>query len=1093
MEPQLPAPRLRALACIVMAMAAFLPLQGQTQPGVTAAEPPQSAAEQRQSFYISGVVKSGNTPIPGVTVTAANTLTGKKTITSTGVDGSYALELTARGRYVVRAEMTSFAPVTQEVILNASTPKQQANFSLVLLSRAPKPEQSPAGTPANGTLARTGRGPQQLNVIADESGLSAAGTGDNGGEASLGSLAGLAGSADATNQSVTAGGQLGTLGGPFGGARTSEELRERMQEMRDQRNFAGGGPGPGGPPGGLGAGGPFVIRSHGFDVNKPHGTFYYSAGNSLFDAMPYSINGASGVNPAGSSNRFGGLIGGPLNIPHVVKDDKTFFFGGYTGTRVNTPYVAYSNVPTLDERNGIFSTPVYCPAGSTACAPGAQLTPAQIQAMTSPAALALLNNNYIPQPNQTGLFNYRYANSLENNTDNLFLRLTHNFGGGGFGPFGGGPGGGRGSRRSRNNLNFNFNWLRAENQAQTSFPTVGGTTNTSSFNTGVGWAAGKGNWNNTLRVNFNRQRVDTTNLYAGIPNFEQNLGIYGASTNPLDSGLPNLSIAGFTGLTDIAPVYRNDSTLQFSEMAVWTKNKHNVRFGGDFRRLWTTLRSNADPRGTFTFTGFATGNAFADFLLGYPQSTALQYSSTPYSFSTNSYDLFVTDDWRVRSNFTLQLGLRYEYIAPYTEQNNRMANLIVAPDLNACAAGPSPQSCVVPVTGSGLIQPDRNNFGPRVGFAWKVQSNTVVRGGYGINYNVSEYSTIITQLAYQPPFSTALTPIAATPGALTLQNGFPAPLAGSITNSYAVSPNLKLPYVQIWNLNVQHEFGNSLVVNVGYNGSKGTDLDIVTMPNRTPTGLLLSSVQPFQYLVSGGSSILHAGSLRVRKRLSHGLSVGGTYVFSKSIDNASSIGGGAVMVAQNPLNLAAERGLSSFDQRHKFTGDFLYELPFGTNKRWLSASGPMARVFGNWTWSGSFTIASGTPLTPYVLNSIADVARGSSGSLRPDLTGLPLYPVNLSPGLWFNPAAFVTPPVGQYGNAGRNIIIGPGTILFNMSMAKTIPFKDTKSLEFRVTANNVFNHPNYTGVDMNVNSPTFGRLISAGNMRQLLFSSRFRF
>ena len=123
--------------------------------------------------------------------------------------------------------------------------------------------------------------------------------------------------------------------------------------------------------------------------------------------------------------------------------------------------------------------------------------------------------------------------------------------------------------------------------------------------------------------------------------------------------------------------------------------------------------------------------------------------------------------------------------------------------------------------------------------------------------------------------------------------------------------------------------------------------------------------------------------LRVRKRLAHGLAVGGTYVFSKSIDDASSIGGGAVVVAQNPLNLAAERGLSSFDQRHKFTGDFLYELPFGTSKRWLSAAGPLARAFGDWTVSGSFTIASGTPFTPYLLDSISDVARGSNGSLRP--------------------------------------------------------------------------------------------------------------
>jgi hypothetical protein len=599
--------------------------------------------------------------------------------------------------------------------------------------------------------------------------------------------------------------------------------------------------------------------------------------------------------------------------------------------------------------------------------------------------------------------------------------------------------------------------------------------------------------------------VDTTNLYAGITNVEGLPvsqgglgGITGVSSSAQDWGLPTISINGYTPLVDIAPAYRNDSTLQFSETAIWTKNKHNVRFGGDFRRLWTTLRSNANPRGSFTFTGFASGgNAFTDFLSGTPQSTALQYSPVPYSFSTNSWDLFVLDDWRLRSNLTLQAGLRYEYIAPYSEANNQMSNLLVAQNfggnLTQCANSGSTQ-CVIPVTGSGLINPDRNNFAPRVGFAWKVQSSTVVRGGYGINYNVSEYSTVITQLAYQPPFSTAVTPIASTPGALTFQNNGFSSTAGGITNSYAVNPNLRLPYVQIWNLNVQHEFGTSLVVNVGYNGSKGNDLDIVTAPNRTTNSLLLQNVGPFNYLTSAGSSILHAGSLRVRKRLSHGLSVGGTYVFSKSIDNASSIGGGAVVVAQDPNNLAAERGLSSFDQRHKFTGDFLYELPFGTGKRWLSAAGPLARTFGNWTFSGTFTIASGTPLTPYILGNVADVARGSNGSLRPNIVpGAPLTVANPGIGQWFNTSAFTAPPTGQYGNAGRNIIIGPGTILFNMSMAKTFPFKETKSLEFRLTANNVFNHPNYTGVDTNLNSPTFGQIISVGTMRTLLFSSRFRF
>jgi len=1026
-------------------------------------------------------------PLPGVTVSAANTLTGKKAVTSTEPDGSYRLELSARGRYVVRAEMTAFAPATQEVLLKAEAPEQRADFTLVLLSRAPKPEESgpAAAAAALGTVAREGRGTQRLSLTVDGGALSAANDTENGvpGEPALGGLAALVNSPDATNQSVNFAGQTGETPDFLRGARTSDELRERFQQMGDQRGF---GPGGGSPLAALTGGGPFVLRRNRLDINQPHGTFYYSAGNSALNASSYALNGRGGANPGYSSNRFGGVIGGPLNIPHIIDDKKTFFFGGYTGTRATNPYVDYSNVPTSAELDA-------------AAVAAHNLTP-------SPIAQSLLNDNYYPAPNFAGSQqNYRFASATQNDTDNLFLRITHNFGSAGsFRPFGGGGGGGRGGMRARNNLNFNFNWLRGNTSLPEPFPTVGGTTHNSSFNTGLGWAAGKGNWNNILRVNFNRARTITSNLYAGVSNVEQGLGIptgisspsfVTPSANPSDWGLPNISITGFTPLTDVAPQYRNDSTLQFSESVIRNRNKHNIRFGGDFRRLWTTLNSNANPRGSYTFTGFATNNPLGDFLAGVPQSTALQYSSTPYYFSTDSYDLFVMDDWHVRSNLTLQAGLRYEYIAPYTEANDRLVNL----DLQF-APGLTGVTCVTPtlVTGcglapyNGLMKPDRNNFAPRVGFAWKVQKNTVVRGGYGINYSLSEYGTVITQLAYQPPFAVSMTPIASTAGALTLSQGFPV-TANAVTNSYAVDPNYHLPYVQIWNLNIQREFGTTLLVNIGYNGSKGTDLDVVTAPNRTPTGLLLPNVQPFEVLTSQGSSILHAGSLRVRKRLSHGLAVGGTYVFSKSIDDASSIGGGSVVVAQNPLNLAAERGLSSFDQRHKLTGDFLYELPFGSGKRWLTR-GPLGRAFGDWTVSSTFTIASGMPFTPYVGGSIIDVGRGSSGSLRPNLVpGQPTQLANPSTGEWFNTAAFVAAPPGQYGDAGRDIIIGPGTVLFNASVAKTFPFKETKSLEFRVTANNVLNHANFSGIDTNLNSPSFGQVTSVQTMRQLLFLSRFRF
>src|SRR5207248_1488054 len=216
------------------------------------------------------------------------------------------------------------------------------------------------------------------------------------------------------------------------------------------------------------------------------------------------------------------------------------------------------------------------------------------------------------------------------------------------------------------------------------------------------------------------------------------------------------------------------------------------------------------------------------------------------------------------------------------------------------------------------------------------------------------YSNFVQQLAFQPPFAFTETNTTAIGLPLTLQNGFPAAPA-SLTNNFGVDRNYRLGYVQTWNLDVQHQFSSSLVMNIGYTGTKGTRLDLQRAPDRGPAGLIIPGIEPFLWESSQASSTLHAGNLRVRKRLQHGFSVGGTYTYSKSIDNASTIGGGAVVVAQNDLDLAAERGLSSFDQRHRLTADYVYEFPLGTNKRWLSTTTLSSRMLGDWQWRGNIS------------------------------------------------------------------------------------------------------------------------------------------
>jgi hypothetical protein len=239
--------------------------------------------------------------------------------------------------------------------------------------------------------------------------------------------------------------------------------------------------------------------------------------------------------------------------------------------------------------------------------------------------------------------------------------------------------------------------------------------------------------------------------------------------------------------------------------------------------------------------------------------------------------------------------------------------------------------------------------------------------------------------------------------------------------------------------------------------------------------------------------------VQLRKRLRHGMSAQGTYRFSKSIDDASSIGGGAVVVAQNDEDLAAERSLSSFDQRHQFTGNFVYELPFGTGKKWLNSNGGLLEnVFGDWLWNGNFTVGSGFPFTPRVLGNQTDISQGLNGTLRADIVGDPYsgtcpngFPVG-TVNCWFNTSAFIA-PTGQFGDARRNIIIGPGQFTFGMSVSKTLFAKDMRALEFRIAANNVFNHPEYTSIGTVLNSRDYGQVIGVGPMRTVTLSARYRF
>jgi hypothetical protein len=1092
--------------------------------------PPPQSAPAPVTFEITGSAHSGRTPLPGVAVTAANTLTGKKYVAATNSEGKFSLSGLARGRYVVRIEFMGFATFTQEVVLNPENPAAKVDAEMLLASR--QQEQS---NNAMAALAAAGRGFQSLAM---ESTLSSLGGengdfgganrngGQNNGDVSSLPLSGAG--AQGPTESVSVSGAQGRT--QDFGIGNEEELQLRIQEFRDRMQREGGG--SFGPPGGGGGfGGPGIVimgrMPRGFNINQPHGVLYFTDDNANLDARPFSLTGVPAPQAYYNQARFGANVGGPLNIPKIFHGgNKWFFFGGWNGSRGSNPYDAFSTVPTQAERNGDFSQATYNDGkpvqifnphnGQQYQFNGAPnvLDPTLI----SSSAKALLP--YIPLPNiATNAFgqNFHYVTSAESNSDTVILRLVHNFTAAG-GPGGGGPffvseGGGGGRRRAQNNINGGLNWARSSSNIVNPFPSLAGGNSTQGLNASAGWVYGKGRSTNNLRFNYNHNHVATTNLYSGVTNVDGLAGITGVSANPFDWGLPGISFTSFGGLSNPIPRRELDQTYTISDTISWNHAKHNWRLGGDYRRILQSFHSSRNAEGSFVFTGFATsqyasgsaiaradtGYDFADFLLGLPQQTSRQFGTTAYNFRANSYDLFAQDDWRLRSNLSFNLGVRYEYNGPYTEANNRIANLDVAPGFTA--AVPVVPGATGPYNGSfpnSLIQPDRNDWAPRVGIAWKPQKKTVVRAGYGINYNLAQYGTMIQNFAFQPPFANTATNTTDPTGLLsgnplTLANGFPSASSSTVTNNFAVNPNYKLAYVQIWNLDMQRELPGGIVLNTGYNGAQGARLD-------TERALVVAGNQPFIYESSEGNSILHAASVRMRKRMAKGIGLSAQYVYSKSIDDASSIGGGGSVVAQNPFDISADRGLSSFDQRHKFTGNWIYDFPMGENRRFVP-KGAWGHIFGAWQWSGDFTVGSGLYFTPRVLGGALDIGRGVSGSLRANtVAGQTVALSNPTALAWFNTAAFCAPsatcvnPSGTaFGDAGRNIIEGPGQVTLDMAINKTITIRESRALDLRLSAANVFNHVHFTSINTVVNSLTFGEVTGTGSMRRVTMTARFRF
>lgn len=872
-----------------------------------------------------------------------------------------------------------------------------------------------------------------------------------------------------------------------------------------------GGRGGGGPRGGGGGGfGQGVGALWGSQrtlrqaVNRIRISVYDRYDNSVWDARPYSLTEANPAKISHFDERVGVSLGGPLRIPKVYDGrDKTFFFVNYQHERQESPVDTFATVPTIPERGGDFSDrdiELYNPFSSST-GPRTPLGTAIPPNMLNSAALGLLK--YVPEPNLPGLVdNFHLQTNVPVTSDILNTHVVHTI-------------------STKVNMRVGYNFSSTRQQTLVNFPDIGSHQSARNQNVDFGLTENlSAHFIHDSHLNWNRARTQILSNFSYTTDIAGSLGITGISTAPINYGLPQINLTNFNGLADPVPSDTRNQSLRYIDSVIYSHTKHTWRFGGEVRRMQNNRDSDPTPRGAFTFTGLMTGQLtasgqpvagtgfdFADFLLGLPQATSTQFGSSSIYLRNWGWLGYVQDDWRVHPRFTFEYGLRYEIATPPTELFGHLSNLAINPEFTQLWQI-TPGS-YVPTFGTlpaSLVRTDWNNWAPRLGLAWapKLKLKTIVRAGYSIFYNESIYTQLALSMANQPPWAEAQTRLTTATQLLTLQNGFPPQPPGTVMNTVAVDPNYRDGYAQIWNTTIEEQFTQNYILDITYTGTRGTHLDLLRAPNRAPPGSpldtdnnrMIINATGFTYDTSGASSIYHALVLRLQKRYSHGLLLQGIYTYGKSIDDASSIGGGAQVVVQNDMDFRAERGLSTFDMRQQFRAVSTYELPFGEKKRWATHGLP-EHVLGNLRINVVATMNTGTPYTARVLGSASDnTGTGSNFSERANQIGNPNLPSSeRTPLDFFNTAAFLLPVAGEYGDAARNTITGPGSFNINTAVARTFRFgpDGQHRLEARWEIQNLTNTPNFTGLNTVVNSTTYGSVQGTKSMRTMDLNLRLNF
>lgn len=840
-------------------------------------------------------------------------------------------------------------------------------------------------------------------------------------------------------------------------------------------------------------------------------------GNSALDARPFSLTGQN--TPKANYNLLTGLatLGGPLKIPHVIRNGPDFFVA-YEWTRSHTQTTESALVPDAFERAGDFSRelnpqgqPVQIFDPSTGQQFSGNMIPSGDISLPARALLSLY-----PLPNFSGnpQYNYQVPILADTHQDALLSRFDKNL-------------------SFKNQLYGGFGFL----STRSSNPNLFGFLDTSDV---LGMNA-KMNWSRrigprvfmNLGYTFSRLSRRLTPYWQNRENISGNAGITGNAQDAMNWGPPTLMFSsGLAGLSDGNSSFDRNETNGASFSMFWNDGLHDFEFGGDFRRQEFNYLSQQNPRGNLTFTGAATagvvngatvgGDDFADFLIGAPDASAIAFGNADKYFRESVYDAYFTDDWRMRPEFTLDVGVRWEYGAPITELFGRLVNLDVAPGFTAVAPVVA-NNPVGPRTDrpyrSSLVNPYKSAIEPRIGIAWRPisGSSVVVRAGYGIYYDTSVYQTIALQMGQQEPLSKSLSVQSSSACPLALADPF-NPCSAIVADTFGIDPRFRPGYSQDWNVDLQRDLPGSLQLTVSYLGTKGTHGAQEFLPNTFPLGAANpcpTCPSGFAYMISGGNSTREAGQVELRRRLRAGLTATLEYTFAKAIDDDSILGGAGgsgsqpngppsntltfgtasaaatastPTIAQNWLDLAAERSLSAFDQRHLMTGQLQYTTGMGVRGGTL-LNGWKGSLFKEWTFLAQVAIGSGLPQTP-LYGLVPVPGTGVIGTIRPDITGASLYAA--APGLHLNPAAFAAPAAGEWGNAGRNSVIGPSEFNLDASMVRTFRVEHY-NLDFGITATNVLNHVTFTSWDTTVNSAQFGLPVAANAMRTMQTTLRLRF